>query len=287
MNTMKKAAILIFIVSLSTTLGAQEFGFGIKAGLSFSTFSGEIVDQESYDNKSGFHVGPSFTFRFSKLFSLRAEVLYNQLGTDYEFNGPSRFTFYSTNGNPLEVGGHKELSQSVYLNYFDVPLQATFKLGNTFEIYGGVNILFLGGATSGGVLDFYEDSEKNPNDDMFSTTLDYRYNRDKAKEIVDDETTEVRFNGRRYDVPGAIGAYYEHDEKDGRTFNTIDYGIHGGARFFFNNALYLEGRFYYGLSDVTNNKMDIHQFRENANSPKFSDDKDTNLSIQLSLGFSF
>lgn len=270
---------------LSTSMTGQEFGFGIKAGLSFSTFNGETLEGESFDTKSGFHVGPSFTFRFNDLFSLRAEFLYNQLGTEYEYEGPSYFVLRTASEREDIVFGEKDMSQSIFLNYFDIPLQAAFKLGNVIELYAGVNILLLPGATGGGVIDF---TNPNNTDQSFRVNLDYAYNRDDAMAGADNEVRDIRFDRTTYSVPQRLGAYYDHSEKEGRTFNTVDFGLHAGTRVFFNDALYLAVRGYYGLSDVTNNDMDIQQRRDDTDRElKFSDETDRNFSIQLSLGFSF
>jgi hypothetical protein len=279
---MREFIFSLLLLGAISGLQAQEFGFGIKAGLSFSTFQGDQADGESFGYKSGFHVGPSFSLRFTDFFSVRAEFLYNQLGTDYEFNGPSYFVLRDVNGTRREVYGDKDLRANYFLNYFDIPLQVAFKLGSTIELFAGVNFLILPGATGGGSVDFTTTSGEE-----ISTSLEYSYNGDDAASGADSDFTSVRIGGRIYDLPDRLGAYYDFEEKDGRAWNTFDYGLHGGGRVFFNDALYLAARVYYGLSDITNNDLDYRQDIETGQDLELSDDVDTNLSIQVSLGFSF
>ena len=281
---MKITQIALFLLTFSFSLSAQEFGFGVKAGLSFSTTSGPTDAGESYGYKSGFHVGPSFTLKYTDYFGVRLELLYNQLGSKYDYEGASYFVL--RNDNDMEVAkGDKKMNLNTFLNYVDIPLQVYYKVGETIEFFAGANVLFLAGGTGGGKITF-EGTGTRPN--PIETRLDYSYNSDKARESVGTDVNVHTFRRTDYEVSDALGAYYDFEEKDGRIWNTVDYGLHGGFRVLFNKALYLEGRAYYGFSDISNNDMDIKQnVAEGAPAISLSDDEDRNIAFGVSLGFSF
>jgi hypothetical protein len=284
MMNMRILLIGCFVMSLMT-LNAQDFGFGVKAGMSFSTVNGDLVDGEDRSYKSGFHVGPTFSLKYTESFGLRAELLYNQMGTDYSYSGPSYFVLRSQEEKEV-IAGNKELDVSTFLNYLDIPVQVYYKFGQVVEVYGGVNFLILGGGSAGGKVEFRnEDLMPNP----ISARLDYSYNSDKAKGGEGSGVTPHMWKRNTYEVPETLGAYYDFDKKDGRAWNTIDYGLHAGVRIFFNQALYFEGRAYFGFNDVSNNDLDLKQdVAPGQLMPlPLSQDDDRNLSIQASVGFSF
>jgi len=272
---------LFFLMILSSHLSAQEFGFGLKAGLGYSTLKGDMADGESTSYKSGFHVGPSFSLKITDMFGIRAEFLYNQFGTGYEYSGPSYFVLRGASDLRTDVLGEKTIKYDNFLSYIDIPVMVYVKLRDKIELYGGVNAMIFTGGTAGGTVNFESNSTG-----IIDKRLDYSYNTDDERK-GDGEPTIVSFRGRSYSIPETLGAYYDFDEKDGRAYNTLDFGVNAGVNFYFNEALFIGGRVYYGLSDVTNNDLDIHQQVESGGSVTKSDDKDQHLSFQVSLGFSF
>ena len=56
-------ALSLFVLGSGSLFGQSQFGYGFRAGLSFSTFSGDLeTDQsgnelESYGLATGFHIG--------------------------------------------------------------------------------------------------------------------------------------------------------------------------------------------------------------------------------------
>ena len=267
----------------SLMAGAQDFGFGVKAGMSFSTVNGDLADGEDRGFKSGFHVGPTFSIKYTQSFGLRVELLYNQMGTDYTYSGPSYFVLRGQDDKEV-IAGDKELDVSTFLNYLDIPVQVYYRFGEVVEVYGGVNFLVLGGGSAGGKVTFYNE---RIDPDPISSRLDYSYNKDKATKGVGSATVEHKLGRLPYDVPETLGAYYDFDEKDGRAWNTLDYGLHAGVRIYFNQALYFEGRAYFGFNDVSNNDLDLRQDTAPGSLIQLSQDDDRNLSIQASIGFSF
>lgn len=280
---MKKNILLLFLMFAGIMAYSQEFGFGVKAGLSFSSVDGDTDPGEAYGYRSGFHVGPTFTIRYTDEFGMRAEVLYNQLGTTYDYEGPSYFVLRNETDN-RNVRGSKDMNYNTFLSYIDIPLQVYYRFGDVLEVFGGANLMILAGGTAAGRVKF---STPLSRDDIDSG-LDYSYNSDNARSGVGGETQTVTLGGIRYDVPETLGAYYDHQDKDGRSWNTLDYGLHGGVRVLFNEALYLEGKAYFGFNDVSNNDMDIRQYvPDGAQLISLSDDDDRNIVFSASLGFSF
>lgn len=76
---MKKILLLagVALVSL-TSLQAQEFRFGAKAGVNFANQSGD--DTEFYKNKTGFHIGGFVEIPLTDKFSVQPELLYSAQG---------------------------------------------------------------------------------------------------------------------------------------------------------------------------------------------------------------
>lgn len=281
---MKKYIIISTLLVMATWVRAQEFGFGVKAGLSFSTISGEVAEGESYSYKSGFHVGPTFTFRVTDNFGFRGEVLYNQMGTSYDYEGTSYFLLRNEDESKF-IRGQKDMSYNSFMSYIDIPVQVYYRFGEVLEVYGGANLMFLTGGTAGGRLQF---NNRNLRPSDIDVRLDYSINSDNVGEAADGEGQGYLHSSTNYTVPDALGAYYEFDEDKGRLWNTLDYGLHAGARIMFNDALYLEGRAYFGFNDVTNNDLDYHQnLPEGQLQPTRSSDDDRNMGFNVSLGFSF
>ncbi|MDX1686211.1 MAG: porin family protein [Saprospiraceae bacterium] len=280
---MRIIAPVLFMIATTTAIG-QELGFGVKAGLTFSTITGETDPGESFGYKSGFHVGPTVTLRYTDDFGVRAELLYNQMGHKYEFEGPSYFILRDDQGERIPIKGEKSVSYNTYLSYIDIPLQVYYRFADLIEVYGGANLLILGGGTAGGSLDFQNEGLR---DGPIDVQVDYNYNNDDAAGGSGGVGIN-RIGRRQFEIPNSLGAYYDFNEKDGRAWNTLDYGLHGGFRIMFNDALYLEGRAYFGFNDVSNNDLDLRQAIPEGEDPiQPSQDEDRNRSFTVSLGFSF
>ena len=97
----------------------------------------------------------------------------------------------------------------------------------------------------------------------------------------------LNVGGLTSNIPSFLQAYYLFPEDRGSYFSTIDFGLNVGAYYYWNQGLFLGGRFNYGLSDVTKDNYDVS--RQSLNNGQFiqRSDKDRNISLQFSLGFSF
>ncbi|SFU38479.1 Outer membrane protein beta-barrel domain-containing protein [Pustulibacterium marinum] len=80
-----KKKILIVLVSFLGGMGllrAQESSLGIKAGVNFSTLTGDGF--EGLDSKTGYHFGIVGELGISEKFSIQPEVLYSTQGAESE-----------------------------------------------------------------------------------------------------------------------------------------------------------------------------------------------------------
>jgi hypothetical protein len=159
------------------------------------------------------------------------------------------------------------------------------KLGK-IELSAGPNIGFLLTATGDGVMKFSGKSAAGTEVSNFETSLKYNFFKDEAGEGTG-ELAELLIDGKKTVTPKTLGAYQQFSEKKNQ-FNRLDYGLNVGASYYFNDALYLGGRFNYGLSDISNNEADRDlSVLDGSGKPLFRKDFDRNYGIQVFVGFSF
>lgn len=83
---MNRFSLLLFGGLLLTfgSLHAQEFSYGFKAGLNFSSFSGPLekdatgMEVEELEFESGFQVAALFNIHLNEYFGIRPEFMYSQ-----------------------------------------------------------------------------------------------------------------------------------------------------------------------------------------------------------------
>jgi hypothetical protein len=121
---MKKAFLaLALTLGVASAAQAQSARFGVKAGASLTSFTGDNADGAK--NKFGFNGGVMANFALNDMFSIQPEVL------------------YSMKGAKVENGGDLRLAT----NYIDVPVLAKISTGATglfFEL--GPQVGFLASA---------------------------------------------------------------------------------------------------------------------------------------------
>lgn len=269
---------------------SQDYHFGIRAGLNYATFRGPVEEGiiETNELNNGFHFGIVGMMRFNDYFALGAEVLYNQLGTNYNYEGESYYKF--------NVGEVDFLYENVKLNldvsnsYINVPIQIHFNPIKKLEIVAGGYFGFLVSPVAGGRLEFGS---------KFYQNLEYKYYSDKAgsvpygsKTIIvkvpqPDESVEYA------QIAKTAGAYYQYNtdqfnDDTGSYYNWFDIGVTGGIQYFINSSLYAGVKVEYGFLDVTNDRLDRSlKAVDEDGAFILRDDHDTNLNFQISLGFRF
>ena len=285
--------VLLFALLGCFQLTAQEFSGGFRAGINFATINGpsEVSnsgsDLEEYKFTNGFHVGASANYFFNDYFGLRAELLYSQKGTDYNYNGESFWILYTADDQPIYATGSRNTSLSITNSYIDIPFMAVGRFGR-IELSGGLNLGILVSSRGSGELSFSGQTAAGSTVDPFTIALEFNYF-DDAFQRTDINEVEIRdIDGKTVEIPKTLGANFQELEGDQRLFNTIDLGLIGGLAFYLNQGLYVGLRVNYGLSDLTKTERDpSRRSLDDANNLIFRDDDDRNLNLQASVGFSF
>ena len=284
--------LLVLVSTLSVSAQDKKIGYGFRAGLSYSKFSGpsEIgpngEDLESFSNDKGFHIGASFSYKFTDLVGVRAEFMYSQRGSNINYDGPSYYVV-GRDLFPYTLKGTRQQKLNVNNTFIDIPVMLYYKFGK-LEIFGGLNTGFLIGSTGAGSVRIEDVTNGTLTPDPFlGLTLDYNFKKDKAGGASVERTT-LYVNGLPFSEPSSLGAYYEFDERDKMQYKTLDFGLVGGASLYFNEGLFVSWRYIYGLGDVDRNDYDISlQTLNSDNTHVHRADNNRSLSMQFSVGFSF
>lgn len=276
-------AILLFIGAINI---GQSQTFGVRAGINYNTLNGPTIPGESNGFSNGFHFGMSYGYHISDLITLRFEVAYIQNGGSYKYKGDS-FYIVRTSDETVYEKGSIDMKLDNSLGYLSLPVVVSGKIGDKWEINGGAYMNFLVSPIGNGELLF--SSYDRPDKFQFIQSMDYRYNEDvilggrsgRIDPIVD-------IGDQKISLYKFAGAYHQYAEKDGNLFNGFDAGLTAGIDYFINRGFYIGFSADYGLIDLTNNKVDYYRDALNEdNSFRFSDDKDTNLGLKVSIGFRF
>lgn len=290
-----KAYIIIAALLILTTASyAQQLSYGFRAGLSFSKFQGPSEvnaageSLESYSYASGFHIGFAVNYAVTDLFGFRGELLFSQRGTEHKYEGDSYY-FLKRNdpGNEKLVFGKRKMDMGVSMANLELPLAVYYKLGS-FEFLAGVNIGVMMTSTGGGSLEFTGGVSQSGNPvDSFVITLQHNYAKDGARQAGPSDLP-ILVDGGVITTPSTTGAYYDFDVKDQNLYKTLDFGLTAGLSFFLNEGLFIGGRVVYGLTDLDRNEYDISYQELDADDNYIQRaDKNTNLTIQASIGFLF
>jgi hypothetical protein len=273
----------LLLVGFLISVNAQDqLSYGFKAGLNFNKITGDKLTEESYDVNLGFHIGIIFKYEITDLYGLKWELMYSQKGVKYAYKGPSSFLLQETT-TPLLLSGERDMNVDISNDYLDIPVMGYGKFGPV-ELSAGFNVGLLVGSFGGGQIRFNGTSPANTS---FELNLDHRYFGDKVGEATTSELESIDISGQRIDIPKQLGAYYEYQEKDGSKYNFIDIGVNAGIALFINEGLNIGFRANYGLIDVSRSPMDISYKDFDGNYPAIVNDKNRQVSYQVSLGFSF
>ena len=150
------ALALLAVIGIFTTAQAQNrVRTGIKGGLSASTLQFNEIDFSSRKERIGFHAGVFTQIPVGSAFAIQPELLFVNKGAS---------SGYRTLGQDSRA--------SFNLNYIDLPVLATLKLGDAVELQAGPYASYLlnsGVKNTGGILGT---SAINFNSDQFNR-LDY------------------------------------------------------------------------------------------------------------------
>ena len=286
---MKKLIIFFFLIT-TVSLSAQH-RIGVRAGLNYSTYLGELEEGEDYGIGSGFHFGINYTYEFNDILGLRGELLYTQRGTTQSFYRENNYHIIrSLTIDKFVEYGTVDLNMDLANSYFSVPITAQVRVHKKIELFAGMSVDFLIGPSGRGKLDFT--SSENMDEIFFIQSYDHRYNSDVAGQyntIIQDRISII-VDGDKVSLPKIVGGYYifDADQKTGNRYNGIDAHLILGGNYFINPGFYVGARVEYGLTDITNNAMDysLTELDELENFI-FRDDKDRSFSVNVSFGFRF
>jgi hypothetical protein len=115
-----KKLLLMFVFAVSTAFAAQAqtASFGIRGGANISNLSGDLRDENRFENKVGFHAGIMANFGIvDDFFSIQPELLYSVKGFRSEDSEVSLPLF------------NRRREGKVNYNYLDLPVLARIKAG--------------------------------------------------------------------------------------------------------------------------------------------------------------
>ena len=283
---------VLFLAFLSVTLSAQVH-YGFKTGLNFARMDGPSemnaagAELESWKSITGFHIGLSMGYKINDYVGVRGELLYTKRGGKYTFDGDSYRIFRYDGGSTRSTGNSRYLI-NVNNAYVDLPVMA-YGRWKDFELsaggYVGLMVQSIGDGSltyTGGRTETLQNSIAD-----LEFNLDHNYRKDDPGLGVGGQTVVVQVDAQTLELPKTLGAYYDYPEDKGRLYNSVDYGIVAGLSYFMSRSLFIGVRLQYGLADITNNKADLSKGATDNGNLIFRDDKDRNVVIQGSVGFSF
>lgn len=125
---MKNFLLLLTLFLFGITNSQNKLRYGIKAGLNFSEFRGDL---ENASVKPGFVLGGLVNYKINNKFAIQPEVFYSSEGTDY--------TITTTN----DISGTTTYTEnSINIGYISIPVMVEYYLSKvSFEF--GPQISFL------------------------------------------------------------------------------------------------------------------------------------------------
>ena len=175
---------LTYVNAQDENSGGQGFSFGPKAGVNFSTITGDFTDDVKM--KVGFHIGGAALFMFNEKMGVQGELLYSSQGAKYEYND--------------SFGGVVEKEESnLKLAYLNIPFSFKFFIVDGLNVAAGPQASILLSAkedyertvTSGGntVTTSDEDDVKD-----FVTPFDFGFHIGAGYRMTNGLTFDARYN---------------------------------------------------------------------------------------------
>jgi hypothetical protein len=289
-------ALAFCILPLSTSLFAQEFSGGFRAGLNFISFSGDqemsadgSVTFEEYTKTTGFHIGATFALAFTDLVGVKANLMYSQKGgRQFYSDAPSFFYLYS---GPEDTQGEVNFATlnseiDVINSYIDIPLVGYYRIG-IFELEAGASMGFLvNSRVSGGKT--YTNTRFGGPDNEITLNVEGSFFSDEAGGAGVIGRSATPLPGTSVFPPEIVSSYYNNGNDD-PLYRRFYFGGIGGLNVYLNNGLFVGGRYQYGLTDLTRPENDLRLVNEIQVGGRElnADDKDYSRSFQASIGFRF
>jgi hypothetical protein len=289
--------LIIVLIGISFySMQAQGWGTIFRAGLTMSTYRGDLLQDnaganlESLGYVSGFHLGAGARYKIDYLqkYGISFEVVYTQKGSRINYDGPSYFIFKNADNFRQVTTGTRNYALDISTSHFDIPLTFFAKPIKSLEFSAGVYASFLLRGEAGGNYRYIADGVPNVE---FSTLLEQNFRNDRLADYTQPftgETTTIRIAGDQFQVPRTQGAYFEHERYEGNLLRAFDFGVTGGISYYLTAGLYIGGRVQYGFINQFNPDMFISiKDLDSSNQPLLRNDSRQNLSYQLAIGFAF
>lgn len=290
----KQTALALVFSIIAISVSAQEFNFGIRAGLNYSTFLGDKINSdnnvETFGYSSGFHFGITWDYNFTDIVALKTELLYIQNGSEINYRGSGYYKIAVPDvTDKLIEMGDVDMTLDISNAYLSIPLMISSKIGKKWEVFGGVYGNILLQPTGRGIYKFT--SFDRPDEILFDQSLDFNYRSDQAGVgTTIQRPIGILVDGEQVYFAKIAGAYFqfEEEERTNSLINAFDGGLAFGANYFMNKGFYFGVRANLGLVDITDNKADrdLRNVDEDGGLI-FSDDSDKHFGLQFSFGFRF
>lgn len=279
---------VIILISANLTTNAQNLSFGFKAGLSNATIDGPMESTPGGDQLES--IKPNRAFILSLMLNLnitdelllQTELMYNQKGYNYSYEGPS-YAILRTQDEKYTFTGTRDMSLNVSNTYFQIPVSLSYKFFNRIQLQGGVYGNVLVSSTGAGRV-IYNDLPEVSGE--VEQTLNYNY-RSNEPGSQSPSSQQVRINNEPELIASQVNAYYDYEEKDKPLFRTFDAGAHAGLNLFINESLFVGARYSLGFLDITRNTVDRSYQSLDQGNLQFSDDDDRYKAWEFTIGFSF
>jgi hypothetical protein len=293
MRPLKSLFILACSVILFLPKGNSQdnLSYGIKAGLDFSTILGaKEMDSQGNDLEdggfyTGFHAGVSFNIDIIEdKFGVSPAFLYAQKGGKYRYEGLGSIMLPDEDGVFQLIEGNRKDALTIVNSYISIPIMFYYKPIERIKISLGMDFGFLVNSTGSGETKLTW-TDLAGDEQVAILELDHHYIRDDAGEGKNETMITLAADGGNtiYEYPSAIGAYYFDETKDKNYYNVFDMGLDADVTLFITKGISMGFRVNYGLLDISNDDLDFSQ----QNRTQLRSDIDRNLSLQVSLGFSF
>ena len=196
-----KKIVLFVAAALSFSFANAQSGprIGLKAGVTYSNLSGDLENEDLYQNKFGFTGGLTANFDLSGdgFLTLQPELLYTQKGYQY-----SDEKYTDAFGNDIKVKG------DVNFNYLDLPVLLRINAGGLF-FEGGPQVSYLLGVRDNSEFkindESYEETEAIDKDDLSEIENGYAA-------VIGYQLNNVLSLGVRYN--GSINALAKEDNDE-------------------------------------------------------------------------
>lgn len=291
MQTVAKKLTIVFVAIFFTGMTyCQDFAFGFKAGLTNTNINGPVeslsdgTELESIKSNGAFLLSLLVNARFTDEFSLQGELMYNQKGYNYRYNGPSYAILRTANNEKFVLNGNRNMSLNISNTYFQIPLSASYKFLNRFEVQAGIYGSVLVQSTAAGTVSY---SGIDAVDGEIEQTLSYNYRTNDAQS-ASPSPQQVTINNETYTISSQVEAYYDYETKDKALFRGIDAGFHAGLNVYINQSLFVGARYTRSIMDINRNSVDrTYKNLDSNNNLIFQNDEDKYSVLEFTIGFSF